>query len=426
MLGNNFQTIRIFNYRFYIKELLLLLFTYLMMEGLFSWLVLPNSIIYGMYEKLLSIFIYVYVLYSFNRLTTNEKVYVGVFTLLMIKLVFESLYYYGNMFNQFTIYTVIYPVIFVVFIKFMCRSMEFDILEFLAKFYLFTYVVFMVLYGRGFSFSLDMVEMNDYGPFSGDSRVIHARSIFMIIIPYLWYLNRFVHTKKWTYLGYLLFCVIIIVIHQHRSVWSSTIIATILYMLMNTRNNQKTIYGFYTLLIIGLVLGSVLYFYIANLKPGFIDFFAERFGEIFNPSKEGSTGNFRIEQTSVYYDYIRQRPLLGWTFKGFELPNPLVDWWEENTGHHFHQGFIEILFYHGIVGLILKYSVLIIILVKAFTTKLPQQAIIMSSFCICGLVFSLSYVLPIVFWGHVGVCLYYLESKKITDDIYSDTGTQQA
>jgi len=413
--------LRVFNYRFYLSEFSILFFTYLLAEGIFSWLVVPNSAIREMYDKILSLLIYGFMLYSFKQLKRDEKLYIGLFTLLIVKLVFESLYVFGNFFNQFTIYTVIYPVVYVVFIKYICRSLDFDLLEFLAKFYLFTYVIFMVIYGRGFSFSLAMVDMEDYGPFSGDSRIIHARSVLMMIIPFLWYLSKYVQKRKIVDLLIFFFCFIVILVHQHRSVWSAAIFSTFVFILLTIKANRKTVSGFYNLTLISLVILAMGAFYISNLYPGFLDFMADRFSEIFNPAKEGSTGNFRIEQTEVYGEFIKQRPIFGWSFDGFLVRNPLVDWWDENTGQHFHEGFVEILFYHGIVGLILKYSFLAIIFIKAFTQKLSQNSIIMVSFCLCGLLFSLSYVLPIVFWGHVGLCLYYLERKNEAYDLHSYT-----
>ena len=199
-------TIRIFKYRFPVLELMLLVFLYFFNEGIFSWLILPNSGIYENVTKGISILIYGYVLFSFPKLKRDEKIFIVLFTLLMIKLVFESLYLYGNFFDKFTIFTVIYPVVYVVFVKAMCRSLHFDILELVAKFYLITYLIFMAIYGHGFGFSLAQVDMEDYGPFSGDDRVIHARSILMIIIPYLWYLSSYIQKRKIVDLLLFLFC----------------------------------------------------------------------------------------------------------------------------------------------------------------------------------------------------------------------------
>jgi hypothetical protein len=403
------STIRISNYRFYVKEFLLIFFGYLFTEGIFSWLFVPNSIIIQAYEKLLVIGVYGFVLLKFNHLKSVEKLYVVLFSAVMLRLVVESLYKYNTFFQQLTMFIVLAPVMFVIFIKAACRSLEFDLLEFIAKFYIFTYTVFMLVYGRGFSFSLAMVDMNDYGPFSGDSRVIHARSIFMMIIPLLWYLNQYILYRKSKYLFPFLYCFIVIVIHQHRSVWSSAIVALSIYLWASIRSKRIKLPAIANVAVSGVVATLVAVFFISNMVPGFLDFLGSRFSEILNPAKEGSTGNFRIEQRETYFELFKQRPIFGWTFEGFEMPNPLVDWWPEKTGQHFHEGYMEMLFYEGIVGLLLKYSFLFYFLYKIFSKKLSTESIIIMAVCICGLVFSFNYVLPLVFWAHVGLGLYYIE-----------------
>jgi O-antigen ligase len=271
----------------------------------------------------------------------------------------------------------------------------------------------MVIYGRGFGFGLEAVDMDDYGPFSGDSRIIHARSIFTMIIPFLWYLHKYITTKKRNYLIPFAFCFVVILLHQHRSVWSSTCVSLFFYFIGTLINKKASVDRFSTLAFGSFIVLLVVGFFISNMFPGFIDFLADRFSEIFDPAKEGSTGNFRIQQRETYFKLFLERPVFGWTFDGFELPNPLVDWWPEKTGQHFHEGYIEMLFYHGVVGLVLKYSFLVYLLYRAFTRNLSEHSIILISFCLAGITFSFNYVLPLVYWGHVGMCLYYIEKDDL-------------
>lgn len=405
------RIVRIFRYEFYIKELLALFFTFLMMENIFSWLILPNSVVLLAYEKLMSLAIFFYVLYKFNNLQLFEKVYVVLFMGVMFRLVVESISRFGVFFEQFTMFSILYPVIFVIFIKCVCRSLQLDFLPFLAQFYIYLYIVFMLVYGRGFSFSLDSVDMDDYGPFSGDSRIIHARSIFMMIIPFLYYFSRFLKTNQLRYFIPFAFCFIVILIHQHRSVWASCITATIIFLFASFRNQFIPGVRMFKLVLIGCIILIAAWFVLAMVSPKFTDFMGDRFSEILNPTKEDGTGQFRQQQRDVYFVLYLQRPVFGWTFDGFDMPNPLVDWWPAHTGQHFHEGYMEMLFYLGAVGLLLKYSFLLYMLYKVFSKKLSEHAVILIAFCISGLVFSFSYVLPTVFWGVVGVCLYYIEKK---------------
>lgn len=405
-------SIRIFNYEFEAKEVLLLFFSFFLMENIFSWLVLPNSIIILLYEKILSLVVYGLMLISFPRLRRSEKIYLGLVSFIVLRLIFESMVDYGSVFQQLTLFTILFPAVFVIYIKSICRSYDLDIVEFVAKFYLATYIIFMLIYGRGFSFSLNSVEMDDYGPFSGDSRIIHARSILMMIIPMLWNLNKYLKNASTTALLWFLFCVAVVVIHQHRSVWASSLFAMGVYFFIVVRNQiipfSKTLKIMLTAIIGTLLLG----FIVAQLFPGTLEFFNERFSEIFDPAREDGTGKFRADQRRVYFPMALEKPFFGWTFEGFEMKNPLVDWWPEKTGQHFHEGFMEMLFYHGFLGLILKYFYLGYLAVKVFSRKLSDKASILIAFSLAGLIFSFSYVLPLIFWGVVGLCLYYLEREE--------------
>lgn len=409
------RIIKIFNYQFYVKEFLVIFFTFLLMENIFSWLVLPVSVIVLMYEKILSLIIFAFVLYNFNNLKRNEKIYIGLMTFMLVRLMFISMIDYGTIFQQLTLFSVLFPVAFTIYIKCISRSLDLDLLEFLAKFYLFVYIIFMVVYGRGFSFSLDTVTMDDYGPFSGDSRIIHARSIFMMIIPLLWYLNQFLKFGKAKFLIPFLFCFVVILIHQHRSVWASAIFALGVYIFMSLRNNIVPLSKVTRLILGSIVVLAFITFIISQIYPSALTFFGERFSEIFDPAREDGTGKFRDDQRRVYFPMVLERPFFGWTFEGFEMKNPLVDWWPEKSGQHFHEGYMEMLFYHGFFGLILKYFYLIYLGFKAFSKKLSQESVILIAFSLAGLVFSFSYVLPFIFWGVVGLCLYYVEKQPVEE-----------
>lgn len=417
-------SVRIGNYEFEVKEILLLFFTFFLMENIFSWLVLPVSTIILMYEKLLSIGLFGIIIYNFRKLLRSEQIYLGLMGVIMVRMVFESMINYGSIFQQLTLFTILFPAAYIIFIKWICRVYDFDILEVIAWFYLGLYVVFMVIYGRGFSFSLDQVEMDDYGPFSGDSRIIHARSIFMMIIPLLWFLNEFISKGKSRALIPFLFCLVVITIHQHRSVWASTLFALGVYFLISFRNNQIQV-SRATRTFLGAVIGTaLLLFIVSQVFPGTIDFFVDRFSEILDPAKEDGTGKFRADQRRVYFPMAMEKPFFGWTFEGFEMKNPLVDWWPEKSGQHFHEGFMEMLFYHGIFGLLFKYFYVLYLGYKAFSKKLDPKAIILIAFSLSGLLFSLSYVLPLVYWGVIGLCLYYLE--RIPEEHKEDDEVDEA
>ena len=409
------RVIKIFNYQFYVKEFIVIFFTLLLMENIFSWLVMPVSVIVLMYEKLLSIVLFAFILYNFNNLKRNEKIYIGLMMVILVRLMFDSMINYGTIFQQLTMFTVLFPVAFTIYVKCISRSLDLDLLEFMAKFYLVLYVVFMAVYGRTFSFSLEMVTMDDYGPFSGDSRIIHARSIFMMIVPLIFFLNQYLKLGKTKYLAAFLFCFVVILIHQHRSVWASALFALGAYLFMAVRNNIIPM-GKVARLALGSILAlAVVTFVVSQVFPTALPFLGERFSEIFDPAREDGTGKFRADQRATYFPMALERPFFGWTFEGFEMKNPLVDWWPAKSGQHFHEGYMEMLFYHGFFGLFLKYSYVIYLGYKAFSKKLSQESVILIAFSLAGLLFSFSYVLPLIYWGHVGICLYYLEREPVAE-----------
>ena len=405
------RSINILYNRFGLGQLALILAGYLMMEGIFSWVFLPSGALKEQYIKAFSIGVYAFMLYRFYSLKPVERGVLIFFTLMLVRLVLVSLSGYNSFFQQFTMFTVLVPVVYALFIKYVLREYQLDLLDLVSRFYLVTYVVFMVLFGRGFNFSLDQVEMDDYGPFSGDSRVIHASGILMIVIPFLYFLHRYIRDRKFPHLLLTVFCIAIMVVHQHRSVWSSAMMAGFFYFFAMIRNGHLTMGRSMNIFVQAMFAAIFTLFLVSQISPEMLSFLGERFAEILDPAKEGSTGNFRIEQREVYTELAKQHLLFGWSFEGFEMTNPMVDWWPEKTGQHFHEGYMEMLFYLGIVGLLFKFSVPGYILYRIFSRHLSEKAIIVSAFCICGLLFSFNYVLPFIYWAHAGMALYYIEQS---------------
>src|SRR4051812_32091506 len=123
---NTFVTI--FNYRFRVWDLFLVAGAYLLTEAIFNWIVMRNSLIVQGYEKMLGLAIYGFMLYQFNQLKRDERIVVIIFTALLIRLMLESLEAYDVIFRQLTMFTVLFPTVYVFFIKFLLRSLDMDLL----------------------------------------------------------------------------------------------------------------------------------------------------------------------------------------------------------------------------------------------------------------------------------------------------------
>ena len=404
----------IFNYRIRLNHFLIFLFCYLIMEPIFSWFIIRNGFLINRYEQILSLGIFFLLIAFFQQLKRSEKYLVVIFTLLILKLVIESLLEHNSVLIHFELFVVLFPILYVIFIRNLFKFLDIDILEFIVKFYVAVYFLFMIVFGKDFSLigteslSLDL----QLGPFSGDTRIVHAKSILIMIVPFLFFLNKFIENQRPKALFWLLLCLLILSVHQHRSVWVSAIFAATYFIFLFLKNKQGYNLRILNLLVVLFLFLGLLLVIVSSIYPNLISYFGERFGEIVEPNKEGTTGSFRGLQREVYLGLFLDKPLFGWSFEGYRMPNPIVDWWPANTGQHFHEGYVEILFYHGIVGLLLKYAILIVIFLRSFKRRLSSNSAILISFCLSGLLFSLAYVPPLMFWGMVGLCLFYLDKDE--------------
>src|ERR1700712_490130 len=130
-----------------IKQFSVIFFCFLLMDGMFSWMIIRNSIIIEAYVKLMQIGIYVFLLLAFRYLSAGEKVVIVIFTLIMARLVVESVLKYDSLFEQLTMFLVLFPVLYVVFTKYLLGRLQKDVLPLTAAFYFGSYFIFMLLFG---------------------------------------------------------------------------------------------------------------------------------------------------------------------------------------------------------------------------------------------------------------------------------------
>lgn len=373
-----------------------------------SYLILRNEIFVVFYTKGLFLFSILYIIVKFNKLYKADRIAILIFSILLLKLIIESLMGYGSMLVYPSVAAVIFPFVYVYTIKTFIRNIEVDFVSLLSKTIIIFYFIFMIIYGKDFDFFVTPVHLEETGPFSGDTRVLHANSILLLVIPFLFFLNKLL--KKVTLISIAGFFVtfLIILIHQHRTVWVFTTLATGFFFYLNNREPTSSVKLKKGIKIILILIVGFIFLFI--FLPDLQNLFIERLVDIADPLNEDNTGGFRYLQILAYLDYFVKKPLFGWTFSGFELPNPFNSGvWEEGTGHHFHDAYIEVLFYFGITGLLLKYYPLYKIAKQATKNKLSENSKILSAFCISGFLYSFSYVPPLAFWAVVGICLFYIE-----------------
>jgi hypothetical protein len=107
-------------------------------------------------------------------------------------------------------------------------------------------------------------------------------------------------------------------------------------------------------------------------------------------------------------------------FSGFELPIQFyiedsggLTVFEDYTGHHFHSQYIDIVFWHGLIGLVLVMSPILVFIIRlVHAKKLEDETVIIGSFIVSGLFFGVSYPLPWFFYGFLGMGFAYLDFDK--------------
>ena len=370
-----------------------------------SYVLLRNDIVITLFQKALSSLVLIFSFLMFFTWRKADRFCFLLFIVLLGKMVMESLIGYGSVLIYPSVLAVIFPFLYVYFIKNLYRRLNMDILNILIASIFIGYFSFMVLFGREFDFSNSPLMNEESGPYSGDTRILHANSILLIVLPFLYYLNQLLSERK-TYfaIGGFSISLIIILIHQHRTVWLVAIFSTLILFLLKGTDKKMLRKLLYFLLIIAVVFTLMIF-----AIPGLNELLIERFVDVLDPLNEDNTGGFRYLQILAYINYFIQKPLFGWSFSGFELSNPfLTDAWEEDSGHHFHNAYIEVLFYFGITGFLFKFYPLYTV-AKKISKKLSDRSKVLAAFSISGFLYAFSYVPPLIFWGIVGLCLYNIE-----------------
>ena len=369
-----------------------------------SYLLMRNDANVSIYQKTLLSTITVVSLVFFLKWRRSDRICFYFFIFLLAKLILESFIAYGSFLVYPSVVAVIYPFLYVYFVKNLFRKLKIDIFGILLVSIFIGYFIFMLMYGEDFGFSNTPLVYDETGPFSGDTRILHANSVLLVVLPFLYFVNKIVFGRK-SFIAISGFAVSlgVILIHQHRTVWVTTIFSSLILIFLKGKAKnviRKLLFSLLWFLIVFVILIQII--------PGFSNLLVERFSDVFDPLRDASTSGFRFLQILSYLNYFIQKPIFGWTFSGFELSNPFITYWEEGTGHHFHNSYIEVLFYFGIIGCLMKYYPLYSV-AKKINKQVSDQSKILGAFCISGFLYSFSYVPPLIFWGIVGVCLYNIE-----------------
>ena len=252
--------------------------------------------------------------------------------------------------------------------------------------------------------------------FVSHDRGLPAESVFLLTLPCIYFFNQYLTSLKTASLMKFLFLLLFILIANHRSVWV-TIAFSLLINLFMIRKNVQFRLGkvLQSLMLVGIIFTYILSLVI-SYSPSVEEKVTTNITNILNPT-EDDTGSWRVLQMQSYWPVVQKNFLSGLRWQGFELPIQFyhpeagITYFEDGTGHHFHSFYLDILFYFGIVGLILfilimAYPAYIVIRQKLVLNNLQLSFFI---FSLSGLVYGIAYNLPFSYWLIFGIALVHVE-----------------
>ena len=255
--------------------------------------------------------------------------------------------------------------------------------------------------------------------FMAVERGFSSYSTHFLLLPFLFFFNRYLTTRNFGWLMLFFMMGGFIVFLNHRSVWLAAIIAVVLNALYLTNKGRDKIPlpTFTPIFVIPFIAISLITSYVLADNPELVKNLQERIDDISNAEEQG-TGKWRLEQFKSYLPFILDHPFTGMRFEGYELPNQFISeksgksTFDDATGHHFHSYYVDILFYGGLAGLALLMAPIIYLLRRAWTatTGLGGDAVAFVAFCGSGLVYGTSYLLDFYFWGVLGGALAVLDN----------------
>jgi O-antigen ligase len=219
-----------------------------------------------------------------------------------------------------------------------------------------------------------------------------------------------------------LFTFVLIIALLHRSVISTAVVAAGVVLLLSAigklADSRLRVGKTVSTLAVLLLLVTP---FLGALSPKRVDAFMETIGGIFAPS-EDETGSWRIEQSNYYMSQFVDRPLLGWRYEGYDRGEVMVheDFAEKGTVIHSH--FVDMLYNYGVVGLAINLFLILSTLFFIYLrnrTFSSEQAILFA-FITSGLLFGVSYQLPVFYWSFVGVGMFYGKNQKLIQPVSSD------
>ncbi len=324
----------------------------------------------------------------------SYKVIAWILTLGVIALVLESLYIYNQyVYSFFVIKRFAYCGAALITFAVANRAGQIK-LSWIVNLIFAFYVYSQLLTGRILQYSL-----------SSETRPTTAFETLYLMIPYLYFLIRYFQNNKQSDLFKALATFGVIVLLLHRSVISTAVVITVLIVLLSswgkiTDSRVRVGKTVSTLLVLGILTLPFL----GMLNPAKVADFVDNISGILSPAKD-NTGSWRLEQSQYYMKQFVERPLLGWRYEGYDRGEVMENEDFAEKGTIIHSQYVDMLYNYGVVGLLINLlvisSTLLFMYLRNRTFSLEQA--VLFGFIASGLLFGISYQLPVFYWSFVGL-----------------------
>lgn len=253
-----------------------------------------------------------------------------------------------------------------------------------------------------------------FSAFVENERGFNSSAAYLFVLVALFFLNRYLVQNSLFALLIFFVCLPLILFLQHRSVWIATIIALPLDLLFLRWAKAARFSTVKMTLLVALpaIMGALGIMTIVLDNPQVVQRFEQSIDDIANADKQG-TGSWRLKQLESYVPLVAERPIAGWRLEGFDVPMQFYDpssdepMWPDHTGHHFHDFYLDRVFYFGILGVLLVLLVPFISIGRRLAQSrrmTPDTAALIAYFGSL-IVFSTSYDWSTYHFGLLGLIL---------------------
>jgi len=317
----------------------------------------------------------------------------GVFSLIL-----ESLYRYNLfIYSPFVIKRFFYCGLTLIAYYVASKAKPFTLHQAVRGIFLF-YIINQLVLGKIFEYS-----------FTSESRTTSAPEAFYLIIPLTFYLSLYITRHKVVDLLVALFTFVLIVLILHRSVISTSVFSVAIVLLLSSfgkiANSQIKVGRTFSVFFVLVIL---IVPFLGALPSNRTQAFIENIEGIISPT-EDETGSWRVEQFQYYMGKFDERPFFGWRFEGYDRGEVMVHEDFPDKGTFIHSQYVDQLYNYGLFGLGINLFIIVSTLFAIYqrNKQLSVEQTTLFSFIISGLMFAISYQLPIHFWTFTGVGMCY-------------------